>query len=106
MRRGFLAALDSKLTQDFRAIETGCATFAADHEGRHPESLAELWLPRANGRTYPGGTQPPVDAWRNEYHYEVTAGDRPTVRIWTLGRDGVIGGEGLDADVGNWTLRE
>lgn len=43
----------------------------------------------------------PEDPWKNEYQY-VYPGTRAEVDIFTLGQDGVEGGEGEDADVGNW----
>ncbi|HMK72826.1 MAG TPA: type II secretion system protein GspG [Myxococcaceae bacterium] len=36
------------------------------------------------------------DGWGRPYHYESDGG---SVRIWTLGRDGLPGGEGADADL-------
>lgn len=36
------------------------------------------------------------DGWGRAYHYESDGG---SVRIWTLGRDGLPGGEGADTDL-------
>jgi general secretion pathway protein G len=38
----------------------------------------------------------PDDGWGRPYHYESDGG---SVRIWTLGRDGLPGGTGADADL-------
>lgn len=43
----------------------------------------------------------PLDPWRNEYQYTYP-GERGEVDIFSLGQDGSPGGEGEDADVGNW----
>jgi len=43
----------------------------------------------------------PLDPWKNAYRYNVP-GARAEVEIYSLGQDGAEGGEGEDADVGNW----
>ena len=43
----------------------------------------------------------PLDPWKNEYRYNVP-GARAEIEIYSLGQDGAEGGEGEDADVGNW----
>lgn len=43
----------------------------------------------------------PDDPWGNPYQYAYP-GERATVEIYSLGADGRPGGEGLDADIGNW----
>lgn len=45
----------------------------------------------------------PKDPWGNEYVY-LNPGNHGEIDIYTLGRDGRPGGEGLDADIGNWEL--
>jgi general secretion pathway protein G len=51
----------------------------------------------------PGGylDRLPKDPWGNPYQY-LNPGNNSEVDIYTLGRDGRPGGEGLDADIGNW----
>ena len=43
----------------------------------------------------------PVDPWGKPYLYRLP-GEKGEVDIYSLGRDGKAGGEGEDADVGNW----
>ena len=43
----------------------------------------------------------PLDPWGNPYQY-VYPGERATIEVYSLGADGQPGGEGLDADIGNW----
>lgn len=43
----------------------------------------------------------PVDPWGHEYHYEAP-GRNGDVDIYTLGADNAPGGEGENADIGNW----
>jgi general secretion pathway protein G len=52
-----------------------------------------------------GGYLPrlPKDPWGNPYQY-LNPGNHGEIDIYTLGADGRPGGEGLDADVGNWGL--
>jgi general secretion pathway protein G len=44
----------------------------------------------------------PKDPWGNPYHYRFP-GERGPVDIFSLGADGEPGGEGLNADIGNWS---
>lgn len=52
-----------------------------------------------------GGYMPrvPNDPWGNPYLY-LNPGTNGEIDIYTLGRDGQPGGEGIDADIGNWDL--
>jgi general secretion pathway protein G len=43
----------------------------------------------------------PPDPWGNPYQYSYP-GEHGTFDIFSLGADGRLGGEGLNADVGNW----
>lgn len=43
----------------------------------------------------------PKDPWGRDYIY-ISPGDHGDFDIVTYGRDGVPGGEGQDADIGNW----
>ncbi len=44
----------------------------------------------------------PTDPWGNPYQY-IYPGEHGTYDIFSTGADGRLGGEGLDADIGNWT---
>jgi len=52
-----------------------------------------------------GGYLPklPNDPWGNPYIY-LNPGNQGEIDVYTLGRDGRPGGEGVDADIGNWDL--
>jgi general secretion pathway protein G len=43
----------------------------------------------------------PEDPWGNEYQY-LYPGERGVFDVYSLGADGSIGGEGDNADIGNW----
>jgi general secretion pathway protein G len=45
----------------------------------------------------------PRDPWGNPYLY-LNPGQHTEFDIYTLGADGVQGGEGINADIGNWNI--
>lgn len=45
----------------------------------------------------------PKDPWGKPYQY-LSPGNSGEIDIYTLGRDGRPGGDGVDTDVGNWDL--
>ncbi len=47
----------------------------------------------------------PMDPWGNPYLY-LYPGNNREFDVYSLGRDGRPGGEGYDADIGNWNLTE
>ena len=47
----------------------------------------------------------PKDPWGNDYLY-ANPGQHGPIDIYTFGRDGRVGGEGLDDTIGNWNLRD
>jgi general secretion pathway protein G len=44
----------------------------------------------------------PKDPWQRDYQY-LSPGQHGEIDVYSLGKDGRIGGEGADADIGNWT---
>ena len=44
-----------------------------------------------------------LDPWGNPYQYEIPGQRGGAFDLFSLGADGQPGGEGLDADIGNWT---
>ncbi|MGY5584570.1 type II secretion system major pseudopilin GspG [Vibrio cincinnatiensis] len=47
----------------------------------------------------------PKDPWGNDYQY-LSPGEHGRVDVFTLGADGQEGGEGANADIGNWNLQD
>ncbi|KAB2823944.1 type II secretion system major pseudopilin GspG [Aliivibrio finisterrensis] len=47
----------------------------------------------------------PNDPWGNEYQY-LSPGDNGAIDIFSLGADGQEGGEGANADIGNWNMQD
>ena len=74
------------MKNDFFQIRQALSKFSREHS-RYPDSLNELpelkdWKP--------------LDPWRRPYQYQKT-GDG--FRLFSLGRDGRVGGIGMDADI-------
>ena len=46
----------------------------------------------------------PKDPWGREYYYMSPGVHNKDFDIWTYGADGEEGGEGEDADIGNWDI--
>jgi general secretion pathway protein G len=56
---------------------------------------------------YLKGGRVPLDPWGEPYLYESPGQHNPhAFDLWTYGADGVAGGEGVDADVGNWAASD
>jgi len=47
----------------------------------------------------------PNDPWGNPYQY-LSPGEKSEVDIWSFGADGQPGGEGIAADLGNWSAEK
>jgi general secretion pathway protein G len=102
-------AQETKVRQDIRAIESALKLYRLDNF-RYPTSdqgLEALVTPPADaggkrGEAYLPRT--PKDPWDRVYLYESPGKQGGDFDISTLGRDGQPGGEGPDADVGNWNL--
>ena len=47
----------------------------------------------------------PKDPWGNPYHYQ-SPGQHGEYDLYTLGADNQEGGEGINADIGNWNVTE
>lgn len=58
---------------------------------------AKGWRPEG----YLKKPQIPTDPWGNEYRY-ISPGSQGVFDLYSLGADGREGGEGYDADIGNW----
>ena len=76
----------------------------------YPETLRGLVTKPGTGNIRnwpPNGYMPsiPLDPWGREYIY-ISPGVEHDFEIICLGRDGVEGGEGFDADINSWALSE
>ncbi|MEO0998529.1 MAG: type II secretion system major pseudopilin GspG [Pseudomonadota bacterium] len=102
----------TKVKTDLRSIEAALKLYRLDNF-RYPSTDQGL---RAlveqpddpNVRNWkPGGylDRMPQDPWENPYQY-LSPGNNGEIDIYTLGADGREGGDGVDADIGNWSLNE
>lgn len=101
-------ALVTRAESDIRSIETALNLYRLDNF-RYPSSEEGLEALVSN----PGEaaapnwkqllTSLPIDPWNRPYVYQYP-GQQREFDIYSLGADGVQGGEELDADIGNWTI--
>ncbi|MCE7901279.1 MAG: type II secretion system protein GspG [Gammaproteobacteria bacterium PRO9] len=103
-------AQSAKVKQDIRAIESALKLYRLDRF-RYPTSQegldALVTPPQDTSQKWPEGgylDRLPRDPWNRPYVYESPGKNGGSFDIYTLGRDGQPGGEGPDADVGNWQL--
>ncbi len=65
-----------------------------------------------DARNYPPGgylqkRRVPIDPWGNRYEYEQPGQNNShSFDLWSFGADGKSGGDGVDADIGNWDYGE
>ena len=98
-----------KAQADFKAIETALKIYRLDNYvyPTTEQGLMALVQPTSlepQPRNFKQGgylAELPIDPWGREYLY-LSPGDYGEVDIYTLGADGLPGGEGQNADVGNW----
>jgi general secretion pathway protein G len=95
--------------QDIRSIESALKLYKLDNF-RYPatEDGLEALVNRPSdpGAKWPEGgylNRVPEDPWNRPYLY-LQPGNKGPIDIYSLGRDGQPGGEGPDADIGNWNL--
>lgn len=99
----------TKVKSDIRNIESALKLYRMDNF-RYPntdDGLEALVTPPSdpNARWPEGGylDRMPIDPWNRPYVY-LQPGNQGEYDLYSLGRDGQQGGEGLDADIGNWNL--
>lgn len=84
-----------KAQADIASIESAIELYLMD-TGRYPETLAALEPVHVK--------RLPLDPWSQPYVLQ-RPGTHGDLDIFSFGADGAPGGEGLDADIGNWQLR-
>lgn len=105
------AARITKAKQDIRAMESALNLYKLDNY-RYPstdqglEALVEKPSGTPEARNWKSGgylDRLPKDPWGNPYQY-LNPGVHGEIDIYSLGADGRPGGDGADADIGNWNL--
>ncbi len=100
----FTDAKLQKVKSDIKTIEEGVKTYVMRNSSAYPDSLEVLIEKDENGHRILDRTTLPKDPWQHEYQYDPPYGNQE-MRIFTLGRDGVPGGEGEDRDYSNIDLK-
>ena len=105
VRRRTRCPISRAAHSDLVGIGAALGEFATRNAGRYPDTLDALLLPDLDGwRALDCGVHP-LDPWRRPYVYAV-APDRRHFSLCSLGRDGLVGGEGEDADISYRAVRE
>ncbi|MGH8442217.1 MAG: type II secretion system major pseudopilin GspG [Nevskiaceae bacterium] len=100
-----------KAQQDIRAIESAIQLYKLDNfyypsTAQGIEALVTKPSGEPEARNWKaGGYLPrlPKDPWGHPYQY-LQPGNKGEYDLFTMGADGKPGGEGVDADVGNWNI--
>ena len=101
----------AKAKQDIQSLETALTMFRLDNS-KYPTSeqgLAAL-ATQPNDPSIkhwkPGGYLQRVskDPWGNDYQYVYPGTHGKEYDLYSMGADGAPGGEGLNADIGNWNI--
>src|SRR5262245_14707254 len=103
----------TKAKQDIRAFETALNLYRMDNF-RYPttEQGLQALVTRPNDpnvRVYPDGgyvRSLQKDPWGNDYAYIAPGTRGGDYDLYTLGADNQPGGEGPDADIGNWNIAQ
>ncbi|HQT03235.1 MAG: type II secretion system protein GspG [Thiotrichales bacterium 32-46-8] len=98
-----------KAQQDIRSIESALKMYKLDNFA-YPSTDQGLdaLAKKPEGNPKPRNYNPkgyleslPQDPWGNDYLY-LNPGEHGEIDIYSLGADGVAGGDGYNADIGNW----
>ena len=103
----------TKVKQDIQGLETALALFRLDN-AKYPTTeqgltaLVQRPTDPSISHWREGGYLDRVskDPWGNEYHYEYPGTHGKHYDLYSLGADAQPGGEGADADIGNWNLSD
>ena len=97
--------------QDISSLTQALKLYRLDNQ-RYPtteQGLTAL-IARPSASPAPANWKPggylerlPKDPWGNPYQY-LNPGLRGEIDVFSFGADGIAGGEGVDADIGSWSL--
>jgi general secretion pathway protein G len=101
----------TKAKQDIRSLESALNLYKLDNFNYpNTDQGLEALVQKPAGTPEPknwkeGGyvDRLPKDPWGNPYQY-LSPGQHGAVDIYSLGADAQNGGEGVNADIGNWNL--
>lgn len=98
-----------KVYADFKSIETALKLYRLDNyvypsTEQGLEGLVTASTLEPEPRNFKTGgylSEVPIDPWGRPYLY-LSPGENGEIDIYSLGADGLSGGEGQNADIGNW----
>ena len=100
----------NRAKQDIRSIETSLNLYRLDNF-RYPSTSEGLQALVTNPgeNAAPNWSRPylravPLDPWQQPYHYASPGQRGGDFDVFTYGADRQEGGEGVNADIGNWDL--
>ena len=110
----FLGRVDdarvAKAKEDIQAMQTALTMFKLDNYSYPTADMGLKALAQKPDSTTiknwrPGGylKRLPKDPWGNDYQFQ-SPGTHGDVDVFSFGADGQAGGEGVNADIGNWNL--
>ncbi|WP_223789818.1 type II secretion system major pseudopilin GspG [Marinicella meishanensis] len=99
----------SRAQADVKNLETSLSMYKLDNfnfpsTSQGLQALVQKPAGTPEARNWkPGGyiSKLPNDPWDNPYQY-LNPGNHGTIDIYSFGADGQPGGDGLNADIGNW----
>lgn len=102
-----------KVHADFKAIETALKIYRLDNyvyptTEQGLEALVEASTLEPEPRNFKKGGylgEVPLDPWGRPYLY-LSPGENGEIDLYSLGADGLSGGEDQNADIGNWKTEE
>jgi len=102
-----------KVHADFKSIQTALKLYRLDNyvyptTEQGLEGLITASTMEPEPRNFKQGgylSEMPIDPWGRPYRY-LSPGENGEVDIYSLGADGLSGGEGQNADIGNWKSSE
>jgi general secretion pathway protein G len=111
----FLGKVDeariAKAKEDIQAIQTALTMFRLDNYSYpSPEMGLKALAQKPDSTTIknwrPGGYVQHLnkDPWGNDYQYQIPGTHGGEYDLYSFGADGKPGGEGNNADIGNWNL--
>jgi general secretion pathway protein G len=103
----------AKAKQDINSLETALTMYRLDNS-KYPTSeqgLAALTTQPTDPSIKhwrPGGYIQRIskDPWGNDYQYVYPGTHGKEYDLFSLGADGAPGGDGIDADIGNWNISD
>ncbi|MGD8574956.1 MAG: type II secretion system major pseudopilin GspG [Gammaproteobacteria bacterium] len=102
-----------KAKQDIKSLESALNMYRLDNYN-YPstDQGLEALVHKPSGSPEPKHWQKggyiqhlPKDPWGHDYQY-LNPGTHSTIDIYSFGADGQPGGQGINADIGNWNLDE